>query len=437
MDNIAKTHPGYGFGGFISRTIAPELLAGSQQPAPAAPVSLDHEDEKWMHTALLAAMDRVGVAPPNPIVGCTLVKDGKMLASGATDKFGGLHGERIALAEIKDSALTKGATAYVTLEPCSHHGKQPPCTDALIAAGISRCVIATADPFHLVAGQGITALKNAGIEVKCGVLKTESILFNYPFFASQFFKRPIFIGKWAQTLDGHLADDAGSSKWISSAASRSHTHWLRQKYDAIMVGGGTLIRDIPALTARNCAAPINRQPLRVVFDPRAQFLKADPAMQQKIIASTFDENSKTIYCCTHDSWNAFSALLSDAHLFRAPHTRLILLDAADPLGDLVQKMGGDEFSAMNNGLAVQSVMVEGGASLLNLMLCKDLLDACQIFIAPALLGGVQNRIGQNSLSKIAPSCFDMRRLHLIASNQIDNDILAELVPEDRWQKIFC
>ena len=223
------------------------------------------ELDAWhMARALELAARGEGSVEPNPMVGCVIVRDGETIGEGFHRRFGGPHAEVEALAVAGPRA--RGATAYVTLEPCCHHGKTPPCTGALIAAGISRVVVAQRDPFAKVAGQGIAELAAAGIAVDVGVGADEALRLNAPYLKLLQTARPWIIAKWAMTLDGKLATHAGDSRWISSEASRAIVHRLRGRVDAVMVGRGTAQADDPQLTAR---PPGPRQAARIVVDTTA------------------------------------------------------------------------------------------------------------------------------------------------------------------------
>ena len=230
-----------------------------------------NSDEYWMFEALIESMREVGKASPNPTVGCVYVKDGKLISKGATQEFGSLHGERYA-ASLVDSSKLEGSTAYVTLEPCSHFGSQPPCAELLVDLKVKRVVIAMIDPFSKVQGKGIELLKSHGVEVEVGVLEDEMKLWHLPFTLHLRKKSPLMIAKWAQTLDGNLADDFGKSKWITGKDARAYTHFLRQKYDAILVGAGTVIADEPSLDVRDCQLNINRNPIKIIFDPSSKLI---------------------------------------------------------------------------------------------------------------------------------------------------------------------
>ena len=201
-----------------------------------------------MRRALTLAEKGRGHVEPNPLVGAVVVRDGKSVGEGCHEKFGHAHAEVNALRQAGDAA--KRATLYVTLEPCCHHGKTPPCTDAVIKAGITRVVAAMEDPFPQVAGQGASILRAAGIAVDCGVCAKEAQRQNAPYFKLLRIGRPYVHAKWAMSLDGKIATKTGDSKWISNESSRLRFHELRGRMDGILVGIGTALADDPLLTAR-------------------------------------------------------------------------------------------------------------------------------------------------------------------------------------------
>jgi diaminohydroxyphosphoribosylaminopyrimidine deaminase/5-amino-6-(5-phosphoribosylamino)uracil reductase len=219
-------------------------------------------DDKYMRMALKLARRGIGAVEPNPAVGCVIVKNNKIIGKGWHKKFGGPHAEINALKSCKKSPA--GATMYVTLEPCCHYGKTPPCTKAIIKAGIKKVVAATKDPTVKVGGKGFKILKKAGIEVKTGVRKKESEKLNAPFFKFARTKKPWVIIKWAQSKDGFLAR-ADKKRWITNQKSRKDVHKLRRKANAVLVGVNTVLEDDPMLTAR---PDTGKQPIRVVLDSR-------------------------------------------------------------------------------------------------------------------------------------------------------------------------
>ena len=237
-----------------------------------------------MHRALELAARRRGDVEPNPMVGCVLLKEGRVIGEGAHERFGRAHAERNAIAAAQAAGEDPaGATAVVTLEPCSHTGKQPPCTDALIGAGIARVVAAMEDPDPRVAGSGFVQLRDRGVACEVGLLEAEARELNAPFIRRVNTGLPWLILKWAQTLDGRIATRTGHSRWISNAESRRDVHRLRARCDAVLTGVGTVLADDPALTVR---LPEGEQrdwhrrhpePLRVVLD-RTGRTPADAAM---------------------------------------------------------------------------------------------------------------------------------------------------------------
>jgi len=218
-------------------------------------------DGPWMRRALQLAEQGRGFVEPNPLVGAVVVRDGRAVGEGWHQRYGQAHAEVNALAAAGDAA--RGATLYVTLEPCCHHGKTPPCTDAVLRSGVRRVVAAMYDPFPQVAGHGADLLRAAGVVVEVGLGEAEARRLNAPYLKLLATGRPYVHAKWAMTLDGKIATRTGDSKWISNEASRHRVHALRGRMDAILVGIGTALADDPQLTAR---PPGPRTPARIVLD---------------------------------------------------------------------------------------------------------------------------------------------------------------------------
>lgn len=387
--------PGFSLGGVLSHTLPPSL-------APHG-VTANHfsEEERWMFVSLLESMQGVGTTNPNPAVGCILVKEGKEIGRGHTEEFRKRHAERVAFDTLKNRDILKGATAYVTLEPCSHQGNQPPCLDLFLGSGIARVVISTTDPNPKVNGQAIQKLKKSGIRVDVGVLRNELIAWHSPFLAYHLLKRPIWIGKWAETQDGILADDAGKSQWITGPAARAYGHWLRQKYDAILVGAGTVLHDHPQLTARECRVPLYRQPLRLIFDPKGMLTEISENLQR----TTFSPDAKTVLF--------YKGGASPKNLMRSTH--LIPLCSDNPIEEVknwLVKEGETIF-----GKPIQSVFVEGGTKLLNSLLRGPGFDLIHRFTAKkSPLQGTKHRIHFPDVEK---------QYFLIGENLLEEDSLKE------------
>jgi diaminohydroxyphosphoribosylaminopyrimidine deaminase / 5-amino-6-(5-phosphoribosylamino)uracil reductase len=223
------------------------------------------DDAAFMRTALSLAARALGRSAPNPAVGCLIVRDGRVLGRGWTGDGGRPHAETMALAQA--GAAARGATAYVSLEPCAHHGRTPPCSDALIAAGIARVVIPLIDPDPRVAGRGVAALEAAGIPVDRGCLEAEAGALNRGFFTRIAEGRPMVTLKLAQSLDGRIATASGESRWITGPAARREVHAARARADAVLVGAGTVRADDPRLDVRDLGLP-GARPLRVVAGGR-------------------------------------------------------------------------------------------------------------------------------------------------------------------------
>lgn len=221
-------------------------------------------DIRHMRAAIALARRGLGHTWPNPTVGCVLVRDGRVIGRGRTGDGGRPHAETVALDMAGEGA--RGATAYVSLEPCSHHGQTPPCADALIKAGIRRCVIACDDPDPRVSGGGAEKLRKAGVEVTTGVCTEEARAVNEGFFLKVLENRPLVTLKLASTLDGRIATHIGESRWITGPDARRYVHVLRHAHDAVMVGSGTALADDPRLTCR--LEGKSRQPVRIVLDAR-------------------------------------------------------------------------------------------------------------------------------------------------------------------------
>lgn len=337
-------------------------------------------DEQWMRVALeMAEMGR-GWVEPNPMVGCVLTLDGKELARGYHRQFGGPHAEVHALEGLTPEQV-RNATLYVTLEPCSHHGKTPPCADLVARAHPRRVVIAMQDPFPEVAGRGIDRLRRAGIEVCVGVLEAEAQRLNAPYLKLLSEKRPWVIAKWAMTLDGALATHQGDSQWITNTRSREFAHRMRSVCDAIVIGSETALLDNPSLTARlPDAEPVPRRAARVVIDRRLRI-----PLDGQLVVSAQDwpvvvitgqpagefERSKaeSLRSMGVDVWTMPDEAISNREFS----------NTAVAYGPrwIVQAMGERRWT---------NIMIEGGGSLLGAFWDAGLVDQVDCFIAARVLG---------------------------------------------------
>jgi diaminohydroxyphosphoribosylaminopyrimidine deaminase/5-amino-6-(5-phosphoribosylamino)uracil reductase len=322
-------------------------------------------DADWMRIALQAAARGVGYVEPNPPVGCVLVRDGRLLVVGRHRRFGGDHAEVDALRQAGASAA--GATAYVTLEPCRHYGKTPPCTRALIDAKVARVVVALTDPFPQVAGGGIRELREAGIEVETGVLENEATSLLAPYLKRLRTGRPWVHAKWAATWDGRIASPAFDSKWITSEASRARVHELRGRMDAIVVGIGTVRCDDPQLTVR---PPGPRTPVRVILDSDLR------TSSDSILARTARVTPTLIAC-------GRTYRPSDRPDLEELGVEIVPFDAApgEPrVKALLEELG-------RRGMT--NVFVEGGGRTLGAFFDAGEIDEVHAFFAPKLLGSAR------------------------------------------------
>jgi len=323
------------------------------------------DDAAFMARALALAARGLGLTSPNPAVGAVLVRDGRVVGEGAHLRAGGPHAEVAALAEAGEAA--RGAACYVTLEPCCHQGRTPPCVEALIAAGVARIVAACRDPNPRVDGRGLAALRAAGIEVTLGVGEAEARALNRAFFSFVTTGRPHVTLKTAMTLDGKIAAWDGTSRWISGEAARAEAHRLRFLADAVLVGIGTVLKDDPALTVRLPDAP-PKQPFRVVVDSRLR-IRPDARVL------TAGDPSRTIVAGAAPLPGRRAAAL------RARGVRVLELPRDGrrvSLGALLAALAE---------LDVVAVLAEGGAELGAGLLDAGLVDRVAFFVAPRLLGG--------------------------------------------------
>jgi diaminohydroxyphosphoribosylaminopyrimidine deaminase/5-amino-6-(5-phosphoribosylamino)uracil reductase len=320
------------------------------------------EDIAWMRRALAEAEGGRGAVEPNPMVGAVIVRDGRPVASGHHERFGGPHAEVVALGRAGASA--RGATLYVTLEPCCHHGKTPPCTDAIVAAGLSRVVAAVGDPFPQVNGGGLAALEAAGVRAEVGCEADAARELNAPYWKRLATGRPYVTAKWAMTLDGKTAVASGDSRWISSDDSRRRVHDLRGSMDAIIVGIGTVAIDDPRLTVR---PPGRRRPVRIVLDSSARL-----APESGLVRTAADV---PVLVAVTDG-----ATLDRRERLAAAGCEVLALPGRGqvPLAPLLDELGRRRMT---------NVLVEGGGRTLGSFLDGGHVDAVEVFIAPILEGG--------------------------------------------------
>ena len=323
-----------------------------------------HVNEHAVQQAIDAASHVRGRTSPNPAVGAVVVRDGQVIASGATQPPGAFHAEREALRAAGSAA--RGADLYVTLEPCTFHGRTPPCTDAIIAAGIARVFYAVSDPDPRMGGGAITVLRDHGIactQIDCDDMRLQLQL--APFFMRIQHDRPWVTWKYAMSLDGKIATHTGTSQWISSGASRAVVHALRDTVDAIMTGSGTVCADNPQLTVRIPGRNTTRQPLRVVVDSRGV---------SPLTATIFEtHDAATVVFCTSEAPYTWQQELvrRGVRVICHPHTGHVHI--AQALEDI-------------RAMGINHVLLEAGAGLAGACADADLIDEIHCFIAPGLIG---------------------------------------------------
>lgn len=355
-------------------------------------------DIKYMQRAINLAERGRGWTRPNPLVGCVIVKNGKIIAEGYHEKIGGWHAERNAI--LNSDADITGATAYVTLEPCCHHGRTPPCSNLLIERGIKKVFIGSRDPNPLVSGKGAKQLRTAGVEVVEDFMREECDKLNPIFFHYIQTKRPYVLLKYAMTADGKIATSTGESKWITGETARAKVQETRHQYSAIMVGVETVLADNPMLNSR---MPNARQPIRVVCDSQLR----TPLDCQ--LVQTANEYHTVIATVCED--------LQKIEQYRPLGVEMLVCKAKNKrvdLEDLLQKLGE---------MQIDSLLIEGGSSLNFSALESGVVNRVHCYIAPKLVGGKQAKtpIGGEGIVDLSRAV----KLKLVSMEMVGEDILID------------
>jgi len=361
----------------------------------------DSRDIEFMSRALELAERAAGRTSPNPMVGAVIVRDGSVVAEGYHERAGADHAEIVALKRAGIDAC--GATMYVTLEPCTHHGKTPPCVDAIVSAGIARVVAALVDPHELVAGKGIERLNEAGIEVEVGVLEARARRLNEAHIKFSETGFPFVYMKYAMSLDGKVATRTGDARWITGEAARRRVHELRDRVDTIMVGSGTVRTDDPELTTR-LPDGNGRDPVRVVLntgatlDPQARVFSTGSQAPTWLIVG---EN------CPEEQTHRFSSACTE--VIRCP-----VCDGRIDLRAALKLLGERE---------IRSVLLEGGAILNTATLEQGLVDKLLCFVAPTVVGGADapGPVGGAGIERMA----DALRLDDVEIKTVGTDVLIQ------------
>ena len=352
----------------------------------------------YMNIALNLARQARGSTYPNPPVGAVLVKDNQIISSAVTEMNSGLHAENKAIEESTNKEITRGADLYVTLEPCCHHGKNPPCTDKIIAAGIKRVFVACVDVFERVSSKGIKALQNAGVEVMVGICEEEAISLNLAFNKRIIYKLPYIMGKFATSLDGCVALGNSKSRWITSQKARQYAHMLRKDYDAILIGSGTLHQDDPLLTCR-IEGYEHFSPIRIILDSSASIKLSSNIVQ------------------TSSQYTTWLVIKEDV-------VRLDKIKQLEDMGVRIISMHDYNLNAIMHHIAklgISSVLVEGGAKVLTSYLQNKLLDEICHIQAPIIIGSD----GYSMLQECGfASLEECHYLHLLRNFRLGRDLVT-------------
>jgi diaminohydroxyphosphoribosylaminopyrimidine deaminase / 5-amino-6-(5-phosphoribosylamino)uracil reductase len=357
-------------------------------------------DRRWMAEGLELAARGRGLCSPNPMVGAVVVREGRVVGRGFHARAGGPHAEVEALREAGERA--SGGTLYCTLEPCNHHGRTPPCVDAILEAGVRRVVVAVRDPNPRVRGGGMGALEAAGVETVSGCLEAEARSQNRVFFFAMQQRRPHVTLKCAMTLDGKIAAVGGDARWITGEAARQQAHRLRGESDAVMVGVGTALADDPALTVR-LDPPWPREPFRVVVDSRGRL----PVDARLIDAGSA---SRVIVAVTEQ------APIERVTRLESRGVTVLACKSGDAGVDL------SDLCARLFGMDVTSILLEGGSQLNGGFLDADLVDRVAVFIAPMLVGGAT---APTAVAGHGRALADALRLSAVTARPVGADWLVE------------
>lgn len=363
-------------------------------------------DRYFMTLAIDLAKQGIGYTSPNPVVGAVVVKEGRMVGSGFHRAAGSAHAEINALDDAGD--LAKNADLFVTLEPCNHFGRTPPCTDRILKSGIRRVIIAMADPNPDVRAQGAKRLEQAGIEIVRGVCEDEAKVLNEAFVKYVITKQPFVIAKVATTLDGHIATRTGDAKWVSGPASRQAVHRLRHAVDAIMVGVNTVKMDNPQLTTRLTDGN-GSDPIRIVLDTSlsipadARILHSDSAADTLLVtgANTLKagQNAKKRDLLENKGVRIITSPLKNGHI---------------DLKHLMNRLGDME---------ITSLLIEGGSRVMGAAFESDIVDKVAFFYAPKILGGDDGYpICSGRGAETMAACIPITRM---STHWFENDVMIE------------
>jgi len=373
------------------------------------PPGVSSADLAWMNLALAEAERGRGAVEPNPLVGAVVVRNGQVVGLGHHAGFGGPHAEVMALGDAGEAA--QGATLYVTLEPCCHRGKTPPCTDAIRSAGVARVVAAIRDPFPRVDGGGLSILRSAGVPVDLGLQASAAAALNAPYLKRVSTGFPYITAKWAMTLDGKTAVASGNSQWISSPGSRSLVHQLRGRMDAILVGIGTVLADDPQLTARP-AGP--RTAVRIVLDSKALLpltsRLVQTAREVPVLVAVSEQAPEDRRGALEEQGCEVVVFPGDTHVTIIP---------------LLAELGRRDMT---------NLLVEGGGRVLGSFLDSGQVDQVEAYIAPILEGGDHPHTPARGRGTLRMS--DAARLRNVAYGEVEGDLWVRGILPQPWRSML-
>ncbi len=378
-------------------------------------------DADPMSIAILEAMDGAGLTTPNPSVGCVIVKNGKVISVGATEKYKHRHAERVACDWAGEHNLDiSGADFYVTLEPCAKFGNQPPCLDLLLSQKPNSVTIASLDPDLRTHQKAIQAFRAAGIETRASAFASEALFQNLPFMVSNLKQRPYWFAKWAESADGHWSDPktdpAEKQKWITKPKARAWSHALRQRSDAIVVGAQTFLQDRPSLTVRDCTGAKERHPSRIVVDPKSRLLNAPAEL-------VWPEESASPWIWLLPKKDLEVAKLK---IHANKNVQVHVLDP-DAIAQTIECLPWIEIQ----GRTLQSVMVEGGRGLFNLFRSQNqVFDVLYQWVGATTFGH------SAALPTASGPKTDTSGYELLAHNEIDGDQLFEWIEKSLKYGLF-
>ena len=373
-------------------------------------------DRTYMERAIELAKKGEGAVNPNPLVGAVIVKDNRIIGEGYHARYGELHAERNAFANLTEDA--EGAEMYVTLEPCCHHGKQPPCVEAIVEHKIAKVYVGSDDPNERVAGKGIEFLRNHGVEVETQMMKEECDELNPVFFHYITTKTPYVVMKYAMTMDGKIATRKGLSKWITGEAARYNVQLTRNKYTGIMVGIGTVIKDNPML---NCRIEGGRNPVRIVCDSYLNI-----PLDCNLVSTAKDIRTIVATIMPEETEARYKEHMQKENSLRDKGVEIIhveILDGKVNLNDLMIKLGE---------LGIDGILLEGGGTLNYSALNAGIVNEVQVYIAPKIFGGSEAISPVEGLGVESPDLsfeFGLKKVE-----NIEDDILLTYVKKGGCSK---